>query len=140
MCGVCVVLTDRPFCSSCVCVGGVAVEVCVCVCGAYTQALWLFLSVCVCVCGAYTQALWLFLSVCVCVCVCVGGVCVCVWCLYTGPLAVPESTKYIPASAPCAAPSPRTLNLPDPHLVHGVTLSGSPFQCYLLRGHLTYSN
>ena len=47
-------------------------------CGAYTQALWLFLSVCVCVCGAYTQALWLFLSVCVCVCVCVGGgVCVC---------------------------------------------------------------
>ena len=92
VCGVCVVPTDRPFCSSCVCVGGVAV-----------------------------------------------GVCVCVWCLYTGPLAVPES-EYIPASAPCAAPSPRTLNLPDPHLVHAVTLSGFPFQCYLLRGHLTYSN
>ena len=45
-----------------VCVLGVLLWRCVCVCGAYTQALWLFLSVCVCVCGAYTQALWLFLS------------------------------------------------------------------------------
>ena len=93
----------------------------------------------VCVCVVHRQALLLFLRECVCVCVYM-------WCLQTGPLAVPERvcvrvsvcgaqtgplavpespSTFLPQHLCCSLP--RDLNLPDPHLVHAVTLSGSPF-------------